>query len=55
MNLERKDTQVLFRVSYEWINNLYFDAQYTWNEDQNVISQKTSEPQQFEIKMRLGL
>jgi hypothetical protein len=55
MNLERKDKQVLFKVSYEWINNLYLDAQYTWNEDQNVISQKTSNPQQFEIKMRLGL
>ncbi len=55
MNLERKDTQVLFRVSYEWINNLYLDAQYTWNEDQNVITQNTSYPQQFEIKMRLGL
>lgn len=54
-NLERKDKQVLLRVSYEWINNLYFDAQYTWNEYQNVISKKTTEPQQFEIKMRLGL
>lgn len=55
LNLERKDTQVLFRVSYEWINNLYFDAQYTWNQDQNIISQKTSNPQQLEIKIRLGL
>lgn len=55
MNLERKDKQVLLRLSYEWINNLYFDAQYTWNENQNIIIQKTSKPQQLEIKMRLGL
>ncbi len=55
MNLERKDKQVLFKVSYEWINNLYLDAQYTWNENQNVFSHKTNNPQQFEIKMRLGL
>lgn len=55
MNLERKDKQVLFRVSYEWLNNLYFDAQYTWNEYQNVITEKTTNPHQVEVRMRLGL
>lgn len=53
--LERKDTQLLFKVSYEWIHNVYVDAQYTWNENRNVVAQDFTNPQQLEIKIRLGL
>lgn len=54
-NLERRDTQLLFKVSYEWIHNVYIDAQYTWNDNENLVRNEVMNPQQIQLKLRLGL
>lgn len=54
-NLERKDTQVQFMASYEWIHNFYIDAQVTWNEHISFPSRTVSHPKFLELSIRLGL
>ncbi len=54
-DFQRKDTQFLFRVSYEWINNLYFDGSFQSQNTKFVTSSLTEKNNFVRLGMRLGI
>jgi len=54
-NLQRQDTQVLISASYQWIHNLYIDAQYNWQQNKDEIFGGTDTPEAFQLSIRLGM
>ncbi len=54
-NLQRSDTQFRFNVSYQWIHNLYIDAEYTTQNNKDEIYLYTNTPQEFQLTVRLGM
>lgn len=47
--------QVQFKVSYEWLNNLYFDANALWNDDKNDAYPGDKKLKQIQVSVRLGI
>lgn len=51
----RADTQVQFKASYEWFNNLYVEGNVLWNTENNILSQGNQKIQQVQLNVRFGL
>lgn len=53
--LELKDTQISFRVSYEWLNNIYFDGSFHHQKTEHVNSGDVDKKNFLRLGMRLGI
>jgi len=51
----RSDTQIQFKASYEWFNNLYVEGNVLWNTEKNILNQGNQKLQQVQLNVRFGL